>query len=317
MLEADTSQFFTGGGGNHFALQFPALQTAFHQILRDQQQYGFAVTFGFHQRIHHFRMHIQCLIRRDSPRCGSPDHAVTGLYRQGAEAECRRQFVMFGKREADINRRITFVFVFHFRFRERGAAIETPVHRFQTTINIAFFQQGAERTDFVRFVAEVHGFVRIIPFAQHTQTAEAGFLVIDLLIRVSAGFLDHFIHRQVFAVQFFDLNFDRHAVAIPARYIRSIKAAQCACFDNHVFQNFIDGVAQMDVTVCIRRAIVQDEFRTTGSGFAHTFVDFFILPLFYPVRFAFGQITAHRESRFGHIDRIFAGRFRRFLIRHN
>jgi hypothetical protein len=43
------------------------------------------------------------------------------------------------------------------------------------------------------------------------------------------------------------------------------------------------------------------------------------LPLLDPLRFALGEIAAHREWRFGHVDRIFAGlavRLAWFVIGH-
>jgi hypothetical protein len=71
-----------------------------------------------------------------------------------------------------------------------------------------------------------HGLVRIVPFAQHAQADEVLLLAVDLLERVGARLGQHFGGRQVLAVQFFDLDLDRHAVAIPARHIRRIEAGQ-------------------------------------------------------------------------------------------
>lgn len=55
----------------------------------------------------------------------------------------------------------------------------------------------------------IHRQVRIAPFAENAQTDEILFLVFDLFFGIGAGFFLHFGGGQVFAVQFFDLDFDR------------------------------------------------------------------------------------------------------------
>jgi hypothetical protein len=124
--------------------------------------------------------------------------------------------------------------------------------------------------------------------------------------RVGAGLGQHFGGRQVFAVQFFDLDLDRHAVAVPARHIGRVEAGDGARLDDHVLEDLVDGVAQVDVAVGIRRAVVQHEHRAALGGLAHALVDFLVLPLLDPARLALGQVAAHRERGVGHVDRVFA-----------
>jgi hypothetical protein len=68
------------------------------------------------------------------------------------QAEGGGQLFRFGEREADVDRRIALVLVFDFRFGQRRAAIEAPVDRLQAAVDIAFFEQGAERAQFVGLV---------------------------------------------------------------------------------------------------------------------------------------------------------------------
>jgi hypothetical protein len=65
------------------------------------------------------------------------------------------------------------------------------------------------------------------------------------------------------------------------------KACHVAGFDDHVFQNFIDGMANVDVAIGVWRTVMENKFRATGTGFTDALIDFFILPFLNPFRFAF------------------------------
>ena len=308
MAEADAFQRGAVAGGDRRAIELEARQAGFDQVLRQDQQQRLAVARGFDQRVFQFRMDVQCLVRRDGPRRGGPDDDEAVFGRQCRQIEGLGQLVAFGELEADIDGRVAFVFVFDFSFRQRRLAIKTPVDRFQAAVDIAFFQQLAQRAQFVGFIAVRHGQVRVVPLAQHAQADEILLLALDLHVGVGAGLFQHLGRRQVLAVQFFDLDLDRHAVAIPARYIRRVEAGQRARFDDHVLEDLVDGVAQVDVAIRVRRTVMQDEFRTAGGCLAHALVNFLVLPLLYPLRFALGHVAAHRERGFRHVDRVFAFR---------
>ena len=136
-----------------------------------------------------------------------------------------------------------------------------------------------------------------------------------MLGRVSACLGQYVGGWQVLAIEFFDLDFDRHAVTIPTRHKRRIEASQRLRFDDDVFQDLVDRVTQVNIAVRIRWAVMQDELRTAFSRLADFFVNLFILPLLDPLRLALGEIAAHRERRIGHVDRIFAGLLGFWLVR--
>nr|GEU28492.1 hypothetical protein [Tanacetum cinerariifolium] len=298
MAEADVFQRRAQGRGNCRAFELEARQRRFDQVLRQDQEQRLAVTLGLHQRVGHFRIDVQRLVGRDGPRGGGPDDDKAVLGGQLRQVERFGQLVELGKLEADVDGRIALLVVFHFRLGQRRLAVEAPVHRFQAAVHIAFFQQLAERAQFVGLVRVVHGQIRILPLAQHAQADKVLALAVDLLERVGAGLGQHFGRRQVFAVQFFDLDFDRHAVAIPARHVGRVEAGQRARLDHHVLEDLVDRVAQVDVAVGVRRTVMQDEFRTAGGGLAHALVDFLFLPLLHPLRLALGQdIRGIRGSR--------------------
>ena len=305
MLEIQQRQGFADGRGNDRAFHAVALQAGFHEVLRQDQQQRFAIARGLHQRIREFRMHVQRLVRRNRPRRRGPDDGITFISRQARQTECFRNPVLLDECKTDIDGRVALVLVFDFRFGQRRAAIEAPVHRLQAAIDIAFVKDRPERADFIGFVTEVHGLVRIVPFAKHAEPHEVLLLPLDLLFRVSARLAQYFIGRQAFAMQLFDLDFNRHAVAIPARHIRRIKAVELARLDDHVFQDLVDGMADVDVGVRIRRSVMQDEFWPAFGRLADLVVDFLVLPFLDPFRLALGQVAAHRERGFSQVDRIF------------
>ena len=103
-------------------------------------------------------------------------------------------------------------------------------------------------------------------------------------------------------MQFFDGVFDRQAVAIPARHINRIHALELARLDDHVLEYFVDGVADVDLAVGVRWAIVQHKLRPALAHIAQLFVNAFVFPSLDPARLAFGQVAAHRERRVGQVQ---------------
>ena len=77
-------------------------------------------------------------------------------------------------------------------------------------------------------------------------------------------------------------------MAVPARNVHSIKAHQPAGFNNHVFQNLIDRMTDVNIAIGIRGTIVQDEFGLPCMRRPNGFVEFIFLPLGYPLWLALG-----------------------------
>ena len=90
-------------------------------------------------------------------------------------------------------------------------------------------------------------------------------------------------------------------MTVPARHIGRIETRQGFGLDDNVLKNLVHRMADVNIAVRIRRAIVQDEFGPTGGHFADGLVAFLLLPRSDPTRFAFGQIAAHRERRVGQV----------------
>ena len=86
-------------------------------------------------------------------------------------------------------------------------------------------------------------------------------------------------------------------MTVPARHIRCIKASQGLASQDDVFQDFIDGMTDMDIAIGIRRAVVQDKFRPALHFFAQFLITLLLIPAFQPFRLAFGQIASHGKRR--------------------
>ena len=139
----------------------------------------------------------------------------------------------------------------------------------------------------------------MIPVAEHTKANKVSLLQCDLRFGVRTRKFHHFFSGKIFAVFFLDNDFDGHAVAIPTGNIDRVKTGKLFRFDDHVFQNLVDRMADVDRGVRVWRAIVQDEFRTAFGLLANLFVELALLPLRHPIGLALGQIAAHGKRRIG------------------
>ncbi len=70
------------------------------------------------------------------------------------------------------------------------------------------------------------------------------------------------------AIFFFDLPFDRQAMAIPAWHIIRVEAAPLERARDDVLEDFVQRMADMDIAVCIWRAVMQNIKRTVFRIFA-------------------------------------------------
>ncbi len=214
-------------------------------------------------------MHVQRLVRGNRPRRRRPDHRVDRAVRQRSRARTRAR-ASRARRRPSSGKPTSIAMSTRSSYSTSASAsallaVEAPVDRLQAAIQVALLQQLAERADLVGLVAKVHRRVRMVPVAQHAEPLEVLLLPLDLLGRVGAAQPLRFRGRQVLAVRLLDLHLDRHAVAIPARHVRRVEARQRAALDDRVLQDLVDGVADVDVAVRVRRAVVQDEARAARA----------------------------------------------------
>ena len=75
------------------------------------------------------------------------------------------------------------------------------------------------------------------------------------------------VHLEFFSTELLVyFNFDGEAVAVPAGDVGGVEAGHGLGFDDEVLDALVEGVAEMDSSVGVGRAVVEDIFRGPGSG---------------------------------------------------
>src|SRR5487761_2121635 len=181
-----------------------------------------------------------------------------------------RKVRRFGNRKLHEHALAGVIGVFDFRFGERGAAGNAPVNRLFAAINKALGHDVGEQTQFVGLVGLVQGEIRIFPIAEDAEAFELFALEINVFTGVGfAGFADGGgIGRRVagFAHVLGNLELNRQAVTVPAGNVGRAFAAQRLILDDDVFENLVEGGADVDIAIGKRRAVVQDKLGRRGAG---------------------------------------------------
>src|SRR5512138_1399358 len=86
-----------------------------------------------------------------------------------------------------------------------------------------------------------------------------------------------------------------------SRHARRIEAVERARLDDDVLEDLVDRVADVDRTVRIGRAVVQDERRTALRDGAELLVGAVLLPPREHLGLATGEVGLHREGRLGQV----------------
>ena len=93
-------------------------------------------------------------------------------------------------------------------------------------------------------------------------------------------------------------------MAVPARHIGRVEAAQRARFDDHVFEDLVDCVTDVDLAVGVGRAVVQDEGGCAAPRGTNLAVDVLVLPAGQHLGLAGGQVRLHGELRLRQVQRV-------------
>ncbi len=172
------------------------------------------------------------------------------------------------------------------------------MHRLGAAHDVTVGEHLGERADLVGFEIEAQRLVRVVPIADHAQALEVAALQLDLLFGELAALLaerDRIKLDADLAPLLFDRDLDRQTMAIPARHVGRIEAGQVARLDDDVLEDLVDRVAQVDLAIGVRRAVVQHEQRAALRVVAQAGVKALVLPARQNARFALGQVAAHRE----------------------
>ena len=242
---------------------------------------------------------------RQRPRGRGPDHQTRRRQCTHLDRGAPRQIADIGHRVPHVDARAGAVFVLDLGLGQRGAAVEAPVNRLETFVDVATLVDLREGAQLLAFVTRRHRQIGVIPVTHHAKADEVSPLAIDLLGgeftagRAECAWIDLGVGA---ARRFFDLVLDRQAVAIPAGDVGRIEAIERTRLDDDVLQHLVDRVANVDRAIRVRRPVGQDERWPADRGGAQLRVDVAALPEFQPLRLAPCEIRLHREVSLRKID---------------
>src|SRR3989441_2913906 len=198
--------------------------------------------------------------------------------------------------------------------RERRFAVHTPVDGLEPLVNEPPADEAAELARDDRLVGGGHRDVGVVPVPEDAQALELVALDVDEPERVLAALaalLDGIhgaadIHRGVVEPELLvHLVLDRQPVTVPARDEDGVEAKHRARLHDHVLEDLVEDVAQVDVAVRVRRAVVQDPERAVRGHLAQALVDPELLPPGGHLRLALREVGLHGEGRFRQVQRGF------------
>ena len=234
-------------------------------------------------------------VGRQCPRRGRPDQQV--------------HVCLAHDREFHINALADMILIFDLRFGQRRAARDAPVYRFFAAINKPLVDQLGEQPQLLSLVLGMERKVRVVPFAEHAEPLELLTLFVNKLQRVRlAGFADHRrcgVGVAALSHLLRDLELDRQPVAVPARHVRHVFAAQRLILENEVLENFVQRCADVHVAVGERRAVMQQKPLGAVAAFLDLLVQAVCVPLGQAFGFALDEPGTHREIRLRKVKRFF------------
>lgn len=150
--------------------------------------------------------------------------------------------------------------------------------------------------------------VGVVPVAEHAQTTEAGLLQLDVLDSELVAELTNLgrggLVELLGAKLLLDLVLDRLAVAVPTGDVGNLIALHHPVAVDHVLGDLVHGVADVDRTVGIRRAVVQHELLVTLVLLQNLLVDLVVLPVLESLGLGLGKTGTHGKTGFGQIHRL-------------
>ena len=290
--------FFTHNSTEDIAqIFFANFANLFQHIL--SHEYYFAFTFN--PSIFQIGVQCYCYVSRHGPGGGGPNYHVSVF----AFCSFRQFAIVFNDRHFYEDGRSFLFAVFDFSFSQSSFAMGAPVNGLFTFVDVAFFSHFTEYTDLFSFNMGGQGYIGVFPIAKNAQAFEVFALQIDEAQSIIVALTTQSQVVDFFTVQaqlFNSCVFDRHAVGIPTRNVRGIEALSVFIFNDDIFQNFVESVTHMDFAVCIRRAIVKDEFFIAFVQSLFLPINIVFCPEFLEFRFTLRQVCTHGEFGFGQVQ---------------
>jgi len=183
-----------------------------------------------------------------------------------------------------------------------------PVNRLVSAIDHALIEHGLEDLDVGGIMLVIERQIGVVPVAEHAQATEAGLLQLDVLdselvaelADLSRGGLVELLGAELLL----DLVLDRLAMAVPTGDVGNLIALHHPVAVDHVLGDLIHGVADVDRTVGVRRAVVQHELLVTLVLLQNLLVDLVVLPVLESLGLGLGKTGTHGKTGFGQIHRL-------------
>src|SRR5690242_2729135 len=141
----------------------------------------------------------------------------------------------------------------------------------------------------------------MLPIAEHAEPFELRTLHADPMRGEVAAFLAeledrHLVLRLLLrAVFLFDLPLDRQPMAVPARHVDRVAAEHLLRAVDHVFEDLVERMADVQIAVGIGRAVMEHVFLTPLGRRALPPIEADLLPARQQRGLALRQLAAHRE----------------------
>ena len=257
---------------------------------------------NLHKGILKVRVQRNCQVARQGPGGGGPDYEVYVV--SGADDRADLALIVLDS-ELHINGFALCVLVFNFSFSQSGLIMRAPVNRLQTLIDVALLCHFAKYFNLLCNKIVGQGQIRVFPVAYNAQTLELLSLGVDMLQCKFLTLITEILVADLMSIQAKCSNcltLNRKAMGIPARNIRSLKASHILITDNEVLQNLVQRMTQMQIAVCIGRAVMQNEQRLALILLHQCIIDVVLFPFGQKFRLALRKTSAHRKISLRKID---------------
>ena len=243
------------------------------------------------------------LVGGQGPGGGGPDHEV-GLIHRNAVL-CQHTVGVLRDMEADEDGIAVVLTVLDLGLCQSSAAVRAPVHRLQALVNVAFLGHLTKNLDLACLKLRLQSQVGVLKVTNNAQTLELVAHDVDVF---GCEFFTDLAQLQLGDVLFlvadrrqcFQLN--GQAVSIKTGHIRSLEALHVLLADNDVLDDLVQGSTHVDIAVCVRRAVVQDELGLPLVMLHQVVVQVVLFPVLEHGGLLLGQACAHLKQGLGQIQ---------------
>ena len=200
------------------------------------------------------------------------------------------------------------IVVLHLGFRQRGPAVNAPVHGLLALVDNVAFDELSECAYDVRLIAESHRQVRLVPLAADAEPLELLRHDSDEALGISAAGAPDVGRRHVALLRAeltVDFQLNRQPVAVVARHVGRVEAGHRPRLHDEVFEDLVEGCPEVNLAVGVGRAIVEDELGCTAAPCADLTVQVHRFPSRDGLRFSGLQVGLHRKTCAGQVYRVF------------